>query len=208
MKGQRSHLNDPRHEREHELDVADIRNEETKHEEGDINVTSVYRFIIWLGVSVVVTYLIVFAMMRFNDARIEKENKLVTHVPMTKSEQLPPEPRLQLAPGHAEHPLDEGIQYRDSVRSVLESYGYLNKTAGIVHIPIDLAKQLLLKQGLPTRAQISGSPTIPAVMVPEFSSSGRTYIARDARVPGGTFTVTGGNMNVEKDSAIEGMPPQ
>ena len=206
MKGQRSHLNDPRREREQELDVADIRNEGTSHEEGDINVTSVYRFLIWLGVSVAVTYLIVFAIMKWNDNRFESENELVMHVPKTKSEQLPPEPRLQLAPGHAEHPLDEGIQYRDSVRSALESYGYINKQAGIVHIPIDLAKEVLLRQGLPTRAQQPGAPTIPAIMVPEFSSAGRTSIARDQRVPGGTFTTTGGNASVQNDANTEGTP--
>jgi hypothetical protein len=204
MKGQRSHLNDPRHEREHELDVTDIRNEETKHEEGDINVTSVYKFLFWLGVMMVFTYFLVFGILKMNDSRIEKENETVTHVAKSKSEQLPPEPRLQLAPGHSEHPLDEGIRYRDSVSRVLESYGYLNKTAGIVHIPIDLAKQVLIQQGLPVRAQQPGSPTTPAIIVPEFSSAGRMYHIRDTRIPGGTFTVTGGNMNVEKDSIVEG----
>ena len=203
MKGQRSHLNDPLHEREHELDVTDIRNEDTKHEEGDINVTPVYKFLFWLGVLMVFTYFLVFGIMKMNDSRIEKENEIVTHVEKSKSEQLPPEPRLQLAPGHAEHPLDEGIHYRDSVSTVLESYGYINKTLGIVHIPIDLAKQVLIQQGLPTRAQLPGS-TVPAIMIPEFSSAGRTYIARDSRVPGGTFTTTGGIINVEKDSVLEG----
>ncbi|HWF43980.1 MAG TPA: hypothetical protein VG537_05005 [Candidatus Kapabacteria bacterium] len=203
MKGQRSHLNDPRHEREHELDVTDIRNEDTKHEEGDINVTPVYKFLFWLGALMVFTYFLIFGIMKMNDSRIEKENEMVTHVAKSKSEQLPPEPRLQLAPGHAEHPLDEGINYRDSVSRVLESYGYINKTAGIVHIPIDLAKQVLIQQGLPVRAQQPGTPIVPAIMIPEFSSAGRTYIARDPRVPGGTFTVTGGNINIEKDSVLE-----
>ena len=193
MKGQRSHVNDPKHEREHELHTEDIRNEAVHHEEGDINVTPVYKFLGWLFGGLIVIYFVVFGIMKWNDARMERENAVVTHVEKSKSEALPPEPRLQLAPGHAEHPLDEGIHYRDSVMHLLETYGVVNKAAGTVHIPIDLAKDLLIQKGLPTAANAGDT----AVMIPEFSSSGRTYIARDQRVPGGTFTVTGGNLNVQ-----------
>src|SRR5579884_3983115 len=195
MKGQRSHLNDPKHEREHELDVADIRNPETRHEVGYINVRSVYTFLVWLGLFVIVSYLIVYGIMKLNDSRIERENAVVTHVAKTKSEELPPEPRLQLAPGHAEHPIDEGIYYRDSVIRVLESYGYINKATGSVHIPIDLAKDLVLKKGFPTRAQAATDEG--RIDVPGFESSGRMLERRDQRIPGGTFTVTGGNLNVD-----------
>jgi hypothetical protein len=198
MKGQHSHLNDPKHERDHELHVEDFRNEHVSHEEGDINVTPVYQFLIWLGVGMVIIYFVVYGIMKWNDARMEKESAVVSHVAKTKSEQLPPEPRLQLAPGHAVHPLDEGIVYRDSVMRVLETYGMINKTTGTVHIPIDRAKDVLLQHGLPTRAQGGEA----AVMIPEFSSAGRTTIARDQRVPGGTFTVTGGNLNVRDRSHL------
>ncbi len=92
------------------------------------------------------------------------------------------------------HPLEEGIEYRDSVANALLTYGYINKQTGLVHIPIELAKDLLLKRGLLLRPEALG--TVAAVMVPQFSSSGRTLIARDQRTPGGTFTVTGGNLNV------------
>ncbi|SRR5579883_955447 len=196
MKGQRSHVNDPKHEREHELDVADIRNEGVKHEEGDINVGPVYKFLIWLGLSMVVIYFIVYGIMKWNDARTAEMDQVATHLSKSKSEQLPPEPRLQLAPGHAIHPLIEGAQYRDSVMQGLQTYGYINKTAGTVHIPIDLAKDLLLKKGLPVRAQQTPE-AVPAIMQPSASSAGRVLENRDQRIPGGTYTVTGGNLNVQ-----------
>jgi len=209
MKGQRSHVNDPGHRMpfdgntKHELDVHDIRNDGVSHEEGDINVGPVYKFMICLGVFMVISYFIVYGIMKWNDARMDRENEITSHLSKSKSEQLPPEPRLQLAPGHADHPLDEGIRYRDSVIHVLETYGYLNKATGSVHIPIDLAKDVLLKKGLPVRAAQTPE-TVPAVMIPEFSSSGRTYIARDQRTPGGTFTVTGGNLNVRSREGDKG----
>jgi hypothetical protein len=189
-------MNDPKHERMQELDTTDIRNPETQHEEGDINVRPVYQFLAWLGVLLVVTYLIVYAMMKANDARIERENAIVSHLPKSKLEELAPLPRLQLAPGQALHPLREGMEYRDSVAAELGSYGYLNKASGSVHIPIELAKQLLISRGLPVRAG-GTSQDDGSIRIPSASSAGRAYIRRDQRIPGGTYTVTGGDMNVE-----------
>jgi hypothetical protein len=196
MKGQHSHMNDPKHERMQELDTTDIRNPETLHEEGDINVRPVYQFLAWLGVMLVVTWIIVYIMMKANDTRIERENAVVSHLPKSKSEELAPLPRLQLAPGQAMHPLREGLAYRDSVAQELESYGYINKSTGSVHIPIELAKELLISHGLPVRAG-GTSQDDGTIRIPSASSSGRVYIRRDQRIPGGTYTVTGGDMNIE-----------
>jgi hypothetical protein len=194
-------VNDPQHEREHELETSDIRNEGVHHEEGDINVTPVYKFMFWLAIMVVFTYVLVYGIMKWNDGRVTKADQVVTHIPKSKNELLPPEPRLQLAPGHGIHPLAEGIVYRDSVMHALETYGYINKQSGLVHIPIDLAKDLLLQRGLAMRTNALSTPA--AVMIPQFSSSGRTSVARDQRIPGGTFTVTGGNLNVREEQKAQ-----
>ena len=193
MSGHNTHGNDPKREQELADDFA--RSKEAGHELGEINPGSVYKFMLWLGAFVVLSYFIVYGIMKMNDARVEKEDAIVTHVAKTKSDELPPLPRLQLAPGSAEHPLDEGIAYRDSVTHQLESYGYVNKAAGVVHIPIELAKDLLLKKGLPVRANAI-SEDEGGIMIPSFSSSGRVLEGRDQRIPGETFTVTGGNINV------------
>jgi hypothetical protein len=203
MSGHNTHENDPKREQELAEDFA--RSKEAGHEVGEINPGSVYKFLMWLGGLMVFTYFLVFGILKMNDARVENEDKVVTHLAKTKSGELPPQPRLQLAPGSAEHPMDEGIAYRDSVTNMLESYGYLNKTTGTVHIPIELAKDLLLKKGLPVRANAS-SEAEGRIMVPDFSSSGRVSVRRDQRIPGETFTVTGGNMNVR--DTMGGPTPQ
>jgi hypothetical protein len=192
MSGHNAHEKDPMHEQQlaAELDRA----KKIGHETGEINPGSVYKFMLWLGAFVVFSYFLVYGILKMNDARVVKEDKIVTHLAQPKSEELPPAPRLQLAPGSIEHPLDEGVHYRDSVIQVMMSYGYINKAAGTVHIPIDLAKDLLLKKGLPVRAGASADDG--RIMIPDFSSSGRTLVRRDQRTPGGTFTVTGGNLNV------------
>ncbi len=189
-------MNDPKRERLQELDTTDIRNPETRHEEGDINVRPVYKFLAWLGVLMVFTYLLAYVIMKANDTRIGRENAIVNHLPKSKADELPPKPRLQLAPGQEMHPLEEGMEYRDSVVQVLESFGYINKAAGTVHIPIELAKEILLQRGFSVRAG-GTSADDGTIRIPSASSAGRVYIRRDQRIPGGTYTVTGGNMSVE-----------
>jgi hypothetical protein len=193
MNSHNTHEKDPKQEQQLADDFA--RSKKAGHEVGEINPGSVYKFMLWLGAFMVFSYFLVFGILKMNDARVANEDKIVTHIAKTKSEQLPPLPRLQLAPGSTEHPLDEGMEYRDSVIRLLESYGYVNKAAGTVHIPIELAKDLLLKKGLPVRANASTEDE-GRIMIPSFSSSGRVLERRDQRIPGGTFTVTGGNLNV------------
>lgn len=56
---------------------------------------------------------------------------------------LPPEPRLQTDPF-----VDiEALQA--SERELLGSYGWVDEKAGVVRIPIERAKELLLQRGLP-----------------------------------------------------------
>ena len=200
MKDVHSHKNDPKREHIHDLDTTDIRNPETLHEESDINTGSVYKSIFWLAVCVAICYGIVYWMMKANDARMDRENAIVSHVPKSKMEELPPKPRLQLAPGEVTHPLYEGLEYRDSVVDQIESYGYINKATGTVHIPIELAKQIMLQKGFPVRAGATSDDG--TIWVPSSSSAGRVYMRRDDRIPGETYTITGGNLAVQDTTGL------
>jgi hypothetical protein len=63
---------------------------------------------------------------------------------------LPPAPRLQT------QPFADIDQQRAEERELLHSYGWVDEKAGIVHIPIERAKELLLERGLPVAR--AGSP--------------------------------------------------
>ena len=67
--------------------------------------------------------------------------------PFESARALPPEPRLQVAPAEDLH------SYLQAQREALNGYGWVNKEAGVVRIPIDRAMELLLARGLPTRAE-------------------------------------------------------
>jgi len=79
--------------------------------------------------------------------------------------QLPPAPRLQT------QPREELKQMRRDEDALLSGYGWADPNAGRVRLPIDRAMQLVVEQGLPSRA---AGPAAPSGL-PQDSSSGRTY---------------------------------
>jgi hypothetical protein len=61
--------------------------------------------------------------------------------------QIPPEPRI------AEHPAIEIQQLRAQEEQTLSTYGWADKKAGKVRIPIDRAMELQLQRGFATRKE-------------------------------------------------------
>ncbi len=64
--------------------------------------------------------------------------------------QLPPEPRLQTAP------IQDLRQLHAAEDAVLHAYGWVDRGAGTVRIPIERAMELLAQRGLPARSD--GAP--------------------------------------------------
>jgi len=64
------------------------------------------------------------------------------------AEQRPPVPgpRLQADPPA------ENAAFAATQRRLLESYGWIDRDAGVVRLPVERALELVLEQGLPTRA--------------------------------------------------------
>ena len=87
---------------------------------------------------------------------------------------LPAGPRLQ------RFPANEIFQFRTGESEYLNSYGWIDRNAGTVHIPISDAMRLTLERGLPARAQTppEAAQDVPPGMIPQDSSSGRTLERR------------------------------
>ncbi len=70
--------------------------------------------------------------------------------PFENTRSLPPEPRLQVtAP-------EDLKRYHTEQDAILKSYGWVDRDAGTVRIPIDRAMEILLQKGYPVR---SAAPT-------------------------------------------------
>ncbi|HBY99036.1 MAG: hypothetical protein M5U01_19955 [Ardenticatenaceae bacterium] len=81
---------------------------------------------------------------------------------------LPPEPRLQ------PEPQQEMQALRAEQEALLHSYGWVDKQAGVVHIPIDRAMQLLAQRGLPAQPTSAGETLRDqGQLIPSDASSGR-----------------------------------
>ena len=89
----------------------------------------------------------------------------------TEEQRLPPVPRLQ------QFPRNELYTFRLEERDRLETYGWENKAAGTVHIPIEEAMKLTVERGLPVQA-VDPAQAATIGMMPADSSSGRTLEKR------------------------------
>jgi hypothetical protein len=133
------------------------------HEVSALRIGPVVWFLIGLSVAAVIIFLLMTGLF---DAFANRANKKEQRPSPLASERqkLPPEPRLQLAPTTAEqldeklppnikadHPLQEMKRVRAEEDAKLNSYGWVDEKAGIVRLPIDEAKRLLLEKGLATR---------------------------------------------------------
>jgi hypothetical protein len=63
--------------------------------------------------------------------------------------QIPPTPRIE------EHPAIELQQLHAQEDAVLSTYGWIDRKAGVVRVPIDRAMELQLERGFPTRKEAS-----------------------------------------------------
>jgi len=172
-------------------DVTHIRNEEVTHERSDISVQGVVVFCIVLGISIAVVSLGVSILFRYFNAQ---EAKAPRPGPMalSKDERLPPEPRLQAAPGFGAT-LDNGERVnlekgapqaefrvlRDQWQKELA--GELKDQSGnALSMPIDQAmKQVVSGGALPSRTQNApGKLQDYAISLPTDSSSGRETMKR------------------------------
>lgn len=119
------------------LDVA--------HEHSDVSVRGVLLFAAMLAsVCILIAIAMRFLFVAFNG--METRNEPFVTPLAAPAGQLPPEPRLQTTPWA------DLEQFRAGEDAHLHSYGWVNQTAGIAHVPIQRAKEMLLKKGLPVRA--------------------------------------------------------
>lgn len=112
------------------------------HEQDRIPVGAIVKFGLGLGLLMILTLWGLAALFRVLTAR----DTSATPATGLRRELVPPRPRLQAAP---KKDLD---QLRQAEDKVLNTYGWIDRDAGQVRIPIDRAMELIVQRGLPFRA--------------------------------------------------------
>ena len=127
------------------------------HQEPESSSIKAKPILVFLGVLAAATafvFVLIWGLLRVLDMRREAD----TTPPVSRVElpdgqrKLPPEPRLQGAPGPTGPtllPLDDWRVYKEMTDKQVASYGWVDKAAGIARVPIERAKELAVEQGLP-----------------------------------------------------------
>jgi hypothetical protein len=142
---------------------------DSTYEHTDANVWIIAKFLVWLLVSAIVIHVGLGFMyeLLIDRALVEEQPYPLAQ---GQAQRLPPAPRLQ------QFPENEIYQFRMEEERLLQRYGWMNREAGIVHIPVDEAMRLTLERGA---FQTVLQETTPSPgMMPADSSSGRTVERR------------------------------
>jgi hypothetical protein len=95
---------------------------------------------------------------------------------MSERAELPPEPRRCGLGKKGEYPVYPRVELqrlRSDEEAILNNYGWLDPSKGVVRIPIDLAIDITAQKGLPSKPSPAGQDG-GFRMIPSDASSGRT----------------------------------
>ena len=151
---------------------------EAAHEHSDANVWIIVKFGLWLAISAIVIHV---GLGGLFGLFVKRSQETVKEYPLaTQEHRLPSGPRLQQFPENEFH------AFRQREEAILNEYGWVNKEAGVVRMPIEEAMRRAVAGGMPARAQQPASANAPADttaatppgMMPADSSAGRTMERR------------------------------
>ena len=148
-------------------DVSYITNPDVAHEESDVAVRPLLWFVGGLTFFTIVVCLAMLLMFKYFQSREEAQELAASPLARQGEERLPPEPRLQLAPGwqvtsddgrrqdlsysadnagHVPQPWSEYLLVADEWKREAEGYGWADQQAGTVRVPIEQAMRVYLER--------------------------------------------------------------
>jgi len=117
------------------------------HDVSEVDFPAVVRFGVALVVVAVAVHLLIWLMFDVFAARAARGGAPLYPLAAGQERRLPPEPRLQT------HPRQDLRDLQTQEDEILSSYGWVDRNAGVVRIPIDAAMKLTLERGLPARPE-------------------------------------------------------
>jgi len=161
--------------------MADIHHQEPGDDLGfereDLGSRPVFGFMISLVIVGVLIYYVLWGMFHLLDAYNRSHQNAVSPLVQPTMEtrtvvpgqiQQFPEPRLE----DNERTELNDVRYREE--QTLNSYGWVDQNAGVVHIPITRAMELLAQRGLPTNPQTGVPPPSPVNLAKEAAAKSDT----------------------------------
>jgi len=129
------------------------------YETRDANAGGVFKFLVALGIVLVVTCLVCWGLFRYFSAHAV--DQAASDSPFADTRQLPLGPQLQV------NPREDWLKFREEQEQALETYAWENRSAGTVRVPIEEAMELLVKKGLPVQGEPQAQPADSKKQTPE-----------------------------------------
>jgi len=139
-----------------EAEHLNLDNPADRHERRDVNVLAVSKFGIGLALLCIASFAIVVGVFRYLEHVTEgvpagRQNAAID------ARERPPAPQLE------ETPALDLEREQAAEQELLHTYGWIDKQAGVVRLPIDRAIDLVAQRGLPSRA---AAPPVSSVSDP------------------------------------------
>jgi hypothetical protein len=143
---------------------------DAEYEHTDIEPAIASRFAVWLGIAMILSAAIVYGTFWLFEGQTQVANREAQLFPLAVGQvKEPPTPRLQTQPFKDVYQLKTGQLDR------LHTYGWVDQSTGVVHIPIDEAMRIIGERGtLHSSTQTPGGLN----QVVQDSSAGRTSAPR------------------------------
>ena len=174
-------------------DVTHIQNPDVSHEASDVDVGMIIKFVVGLFFLTVITFVLMRLLYNVLENRATAADPKPRPMAMSEKERLPPEPRLQAAPGFGVN-LGDGKFINLQLREPQAEYNELKKIwdqvlegkpdprTGKTSMPMEEAKKKVLEDGsLKSRLPADGQQQMGTngMDIPSYQSSGRMTEKRD-----------------------------
>lgn len=113
--------------------------------DSEIGIRGIATFLVALVVGTAIVVVLMLGLYRWFQSREAAKDAPPSPLVDRTQPRLPPEPRLQTAPEA------DLAAMRAEEKQRLESYGWVDESAGIARVPIEAAMTLLLQRGVPAR---------------------------------------------------------
>jgi hypothetical protein len=141
-------------------------NPAVSYERSDLDIYAVTKFGIGLAIGTVAAVFMMWGLFHwFENTQDQAVEQLPPSVIEARKGLLPPEPRLQsmgtpespsVEQGALRSPHVELSKFREAEAMQLQNYAWVDPAKGVVRIPIEVAKELVLKKGLPVKVSPEG----------------------------------------------------
>lgn len=154
-------------------------NPDVHHEESDINVRAAL-----IGIAIFIVFAVI---MHFGlwgmFVGFRKIDRSLDPEPVTRIETPAPSGEGNEFTSHWWEPAEYLEQIREQDRRILEEYGWVNRPAGKVHVPIEVGMAMALERGFATRP---GEPTVTGGGELDPHQPWESHVTREGTEPEGT----------------------